>query len=260
MGNETREQRPAPQSSRVSLFTGAVQSDIYESWICVFAEFSLLAENLANEALPFVFRFRDPSIETVPLPVDEQILEREHMRWFRHPVQEHLKVDEGGTHVYDTNKKKFVKMRQRTNKKSGYVDITLTVPGGRRYLSRFALECFLKRSLQKGEEADHRNRDRKDNSKDNLRPLFRLGNANNKQSKYICPYSKVQGVHLKFKKRDGKPKCFVAKAQMYAPDGPTRSSQIERRFATGTTEEDYEEALQAAIAWRNRHTLKDGML
>lgn len=172
-----------------------------------------------------------------------------------------LFTNKEGTHVYDNTKKCFLTIYELDYAKTTPLDCATlykhTVEAGPTgqsvYLSRFVLECKLKRVLLQDHVADHENCDRRDNSFENLRDLHVLANANNKvydPNKSNCD---IVGVWW-----DEERRRYRAHVRMYTPDDDdaTRSKTVYRVFAYGPKSEDDEEtAKRKASEWRALHYL-----
>jgi hypothetical protein len=161
-------------------------------------------------------------------------------------------VNEEGTHVRrGTNEDDYtlLPIRHKFFTQSNWVDVMVCIGKTSLYLNRLALECFLERELKTGEEADHVNRIRTNNSMCNLRARCRLFKANNK-GLYRNNRTGVTGVC--FRERDN---VYIASVQMYTPESPT----ISKTYSVVFSVKKYgkEGAFDMAVSYRKRHHLED---
>lgn len=191
------------------------------------------------------------------LPIDESIFESEE-EWHRHPDPSFpVEVNDSGTHLYNYKKGRFVTIRHYKWKVSRWEEFRVHFASREHNFCRIAVECFIGRKLMKRETVDHANNDRRDNSYKNLSPRFMLFQVNNRRQFRLGQDSNHSGVSFcevgKF------PAHYVANSRMYTPDEKTVSKTFRKHFWIhhyGSKEEAY----QAAVEWKDRTTLRQGMV
>jgi hypothetical protein len=182
------------------------------------------------------------------MDIDENIISDENVRWHKHP-ELGLKVDEGGTHLYHVERECYLTIKKYVYR---HCDFIKQRWGSMDY-SKIVLESKLGRLLTKGETVEHKNRNRGDDSFDNLVARHRLFQANNRRPRSISLDTNFQGTHYQAGKR-----YVVACVQMLIIEGREGSKTIKKHFPIKAMGE--EAANAAAKEWRSKHTLKDGMI
>ena len=184
------------------------------------------------------------------LPIDESTLETD--TWFRHPTKP-IEVNEDGTHVRNIENHKFLPIRRYQWKTCKLFVTKVTIFGAEKYLGRMALECFLGRELLPKETCEHIDCDRTNNSKSNLLPRHRLFQANARR----CHKFQVDGKEIGVtESHNGK--AFRARVQIYTPGDRSASVKLFKYFSVSRYG-SRDEAYKAAVDFRRKHTLQDGM-
>lgn len=185
------------------------------------------------------------------LPIVESTDETD--EWYYHPTMQ-VKVNEAGTHVYDIKNECFIKIRRYEWKTSDWKVHRAKIRKKEMLYDRVALECFIGRVLRKGETVEHIDCDRDNNHKSNLIPRYRLFQANARKVHKL----KVDGKHTGvYKRADGR--GWFACVRLYTPDGCVASVEVRKYFwltQYGTSEK----AEEAAVAFRRKHCLQEGMI
>ncbi len=163
-------------------------------------------------------------------------------------------MNEDGTHVHNIKKNKFQTIHRHESKNSSWVDHKVSVFGKSMIFGRLSLECFIGRELRPGETCEHIDCDRNNNSESNLLPRFHLFQANAKKCHKFQDDGKTIGVS---EVHGGK--AFAATVRVYTPDACSASVPWTKYFWVSHYGSK-EEAKQAAIAYRKKHTLHDGMV
>lgn len=166
----------------------------------------------------------------------------------------HVKVNEAGTHLYDIKKQCFKNIRRYEWKTCDLKVYKVTIGTKETLFDRIALECFTGRVLRKGETVEHIDCDRDNNRKSNLIPRYRLFQASARKVHKLKVDGKNTGVR---KRKDGR--GWYAVVRLYTPDGCTASIEIRKFFwisQYGTSEK----AEKAAVAFRRKHCLENGMI
>jgi hypothetical protein len=176
--------------------------------------------------------------------------------WHENPKHRGVFVSEDGEQVYDRERKKFIQIYERRYKTSTWICRRLRLHGQFYFLSRFALEAFEGSVLESDETCDHGNHDRTNNEIGNLRRRHMLFQNNHRQPYRVSKETGVQGVRL-VRGRSNK-KYFVVSYSVYTPDGPTYSIGRHKYFFVSTHGGE-EKALEAAIDWRKKTHLSEGM-
>ncbi len=107
--------------------------------------------------------------------------------WHDHPTLP-IKINSNGNHLFDMSTRSFIPITVITYKlrspKSNVplIKVIVSCCGGTQIFYRVALECFWKQVLTNREHVDHVNRDRTDNTFENLRAVSALESANNKST------------------------------------------------------------------------------
>jgi len=206
------------------------------------------------------------------MPIDESTLEND--VWFSHPTKPVI-VNEDGTHVYNVQSEKFMNIRLLEWTTCDWKELRVTVMSGgssstatqskaaasssvtnQCFLGKLALECFMGRELLPKETCEHIDCNRTNNSKKNLIPRYRLFQANaTKRHKLASTGNDVIGV-IEFQDKRG----WIASVRVYTPDGPTASVEKRKYFFNSQYGDSSEKAKEAATAYRQKYTLRDGMV
>lgn len=187
------------------------------------------------------------------LPIDESTLEND--TWFNHPTLP-VKVNEDGTHIFDRTNHKFKPIRRYAWKTCDWVTVRVSIIGTDKIFSRVALECFIGRELLPGETCEHIDCVRDNNSESNLLPRFQLFQANARKIHKFVVDGKCTGVRPM---GDGQRKYFQVRVRLYTPDSYKISLTLEKYFHRSQYG-SIDAAEQEAIAFRKKHTLREGMV
>lgn len=185
------------------------------------------------------------------MPIDESTLEND--CWLYHPTKQ-VAVNEDGTHLYNLKSGKFSNISLYAWTTCDWKKLVVSVDGKVVQFSRLALECFIGRELFPKETCEHIDCDRTNNRKKNLIPRYRLFQANARKMHKLVSDDKVIGV---LERQDGR--GWSAHVRMYTLDG--RSASVEfRKYFFISQYGSSEKAKEAAIAFRQKHFLRDGMV
>jgi hypothetical protein len=163
-------------------------------------------------------------------------------------------VNEAGTHIFHIQKNRFLNIRQYSWHTCDWKTHKVSINKDRTF-SRVALECFIGRELLSGEQCEHIDCERDNNSKSNLIPRYVLFQANARKVHKFAVDGKVTGVKPT-KKGDG----FEARVRLYTPDSYTVSLTLSKYFYATQFDGSLKAAEQAAVAFRRKHTLPPGMV
>ena len=125
-------------------------------------------------------------------------------------------------------------------------------------LHRFNLECFLGRVLKEGEESDHKNHDRTDNGKQNLRPRSKLFQCNHRRWQ-TNERTGIMGVYFRPRTTKAKEHC-VGLFRQYLIDHEKGTSGENISKVFGISQYGREGALRRATRVRKYQSLQDGMV
>jgi hypothetical protein len=171
-------------------------------------------------------------------------------RWYKHPRLP-VKVNEAGTHIYNTNRKKFLQIRRVTYKYSPDVVWKCCIAGGEEYYSRIALECFTKVLLVGEMTCDHRDCNGDNNCITNLSAKGRLFQSNHMKIHRDPVKGKVVGVNRQGNNSNN-PGWEAYVRAIKIDRGVGRTQRIRKRWSD--RKYGYEEGRKEAIAFRQKHT------
>jgi hypothetical protein len=163
-------------------------------------------------------------------------------------------VNEAGTHIFHIQKNRFLNICRYSYRTCDWKNHKVSINKPLTF-SRVAVECFGGRELLPGEQCEHIDCDRDNNSKPNLIPRYALFQANARKVHKFAVDGKVTRVRPT-KDEDG----FVARVRLYTPDSYTASLTLRKRFYATQFDGNLEAAKQAAVAFRQQHTLQAGMI
>ena len=158
-------------------------------------------------------------------------------------------VNEEGTHLYNVEKEEFILIRKYTWKVGSWVMYKIKFKGKQKQGDRLALECFIGRPLRRQETVEHIDNSRHNNSKSNLLPRFKLFQTHNRSR-----YRSNCETNLQDRGTN-----YLATVHIYTPDGPHVSLRHCKCFSVSTYGSKAD-AKEAAMAWKDRYTLREGMV
>ncbi len=186
------------------------------------------------------------------MSIDEATLDND--RWYQHPTEK-IKINESGTHIYHLEREKFLTIRRYTWKTRDWVEHKVSLGLGKdRLFHRLALECFGGKLLG-SLTCEHIDCDRTNNSRQNLKAATRLYQANAKKI-HKSGVDNQLPLGVREVPQDG---GWSVSVRIYTPGETKISIEQKKWFGNSQYPGGREEAKQAAIDYRNKYTLREGM-